>query len=225
MIGIKSTFGMIIKLVENATWKEHVIKAFDTLQNGGVIALPTDTLYGLAAKVDNSTAIQKIYDIKSRSSAKPLAICSPDIQTIRQLSYTDHIDNALLNTLLPGPVTLILKRRANLNSHLNPGIPLVGVRIPDNKFIQHICREIGPLALTSANKSEQTSPLSIYDFQDIWDNIDTIFDGGNLQLDEERLGSTVVDLSEPKHYKIIRPGCALAQTIELLEKHNIVNNR
>ena len=172
--------------------------------------------------MDISAAIQKIYDIKSRNSDKPLAICSPDIQTIKQLSYTDHIDDALLNTLLPGPVTLIFKRKTGLNSFFNPDIPLVGVRIPNNKFIQQICQETGPLALTSANKSEKTSPLSIYDFQDIWVNIDTIFDGGCLQLDEKRLGSTVVDLSEPKYYKIIRPGCALTQTIEALEQFNML---
>ncbi|KAG9492903.1 hypothetical protein GDO78_001062 [Eleutherodactylus coqui] len=134
-----------------------------------------------------------------------------------QVNVPDH----LLRDLLPGPVTLVMERSDELNKELNPFTSLVGVRIPDHAFIRQlaqICSE--PLALTSANLSTQPSTLSVEEFKDLWPMLSLVVDGGpigDLSSPECRLGSTVVDLSIPGKFTIIRPGCALIPTLEILK--------
>nr|XP_025847505.1 yrdC domain-containing protein, mitochondrial [Vulpes vulpes] len=132
------------------------------------------------------------------------------------------VPDGLLRDLLPGPVTLVLERSQELNRDLNPCTPLVGVRIPDHAFIQDLAQMFGePLALTSANLSSQASSLTVEEFQDLWPQLSLVIDGGPIgdgQSPEYRLGSTVVDLSVPGKFGIIRPGCALESTTAILRQ-------
>ncbi|NXC22483.1 YRDC protein, partial [Corythaeola cristata] len=138
-----------------------------------------------------------------------------------------NVPDELLRDLLPGPVTLVLKRSEELNKDLNPFTSLVGVRIPNHPFIRELARACsGPLALTSANISCQASTLTVSEFQDLWPQLSLIIDGGpigGVQSPECRLGSTVVDLSVSGKFTIIRPGCALTSTVEILrQKYGLV---
>ena len=103
-------------------------RGVSALQNGGVIALPTDTLYGLAADAASSAGIQHIYSIKQRQAYAPLAICVADVTDLQRYCHADHLPEQLLQQLLPGPVTLILKQRqdAPLCDELNPGLATIG---------------------------------------------------------------------------------------------------
>ncbi|XP_066430907.1 threonylcarbamoyl-AMP synthase [Eleutherodactylus coqui] len=201
-------------------WKEILNTSVGVLQQGGVIGVPTDTIYGIACLAQNSQSIKNIYNVKGRNGTKPLAICVGAIEDIYkycQVNVPDH----LLRDLLPGPVTLVMERSDELNKELNPFTSLVGVRIPDHAFIRQlaqICSE--PLALTSANLSTQPSTLSVEEFKDLWPMLSLVVDGGpigDLSSPECRLGSTVVDLSIPGKFTIIRPGCALIPTLEILK--------
>ncbi|WAR08613.1 YRDC-like protein [Mya arenaria] len=162
--------------------------AAESLLNGNIIAVPTDTIYGVAGLVQNSEAIRKIYNIKNRDQAKPIAI------------------SGLLDDLLPGPVTIVLQRSSQLNPDLNPGTPLVGIRIPNHPFIIELARKCGgPIALTK-----------------LWPQLDVICDGGQLGDTEfSRRGSTVVDLSVRGKYRIIRDGSAKKETVEVLERYSL----
>ncbi|PKK20149.1 yrdC N(6)-threonylcarbamoyltransferase domain containing [Columba livia] len=138
-----------------------------------------------------------------------------------------NVPDELLRDLLPGPVTLVLKRSEELNKDLNPFTSLVGVRIPNHPFIRELARACpGPLALTSANISCQASTLTVSEFQELWPQLSLIIDGGpigDIQSPECRLGSTVVDLSVSGKFTIIRPGCALASTVEILrQKYGLI---
>lgn len=206
---------------------EQVSSAADILNKGGVIAVPTDTIYGLAAKAANSKALNRIYKIKERNLEKPLAVCVSKIEEVEEIAETKSLHPLTLSSLLPGPVTLLLKRKANLNPELNSGLETVGVRIPDHNFIIALSAIVGPLALTSANRSGESSPLVVSDFEELWPELDCVFDCGllhnhiDLNLDGDkklRAGSTVIDLTVAKKYTIIREGCSLLRTINTLNR-------
>ncbi|XP_061770979.1 yrdC domain-containing protein, mitochondrial isoform X2 [Nerophis ophidion] len=146
------------------------------LKDGHVVAVPTDTIYGLACLAQNTGAVRKIYDIKSRNEQKPLAICVGEIQDIYKYCKV-KVKEELLADLLPGPVTLVFERSEILNKELNP-----------------FTRE----------------------FKDLWPKLAVVVDGGPIG-DQTRLGSTVVDLSVRSRYRIIRAGCALSSTVDVLE--------
>ncbi|CAG0878671.1 unnamed protein product [Darwinula stevensoni] len=214
-------FPHVIPLLENGTSfniDSLASVAAKALLSGGVIALPTDTIYGIAALAQDPDAVQKIYKIKSRQTCKPLAICVADIDDIFHWGQVT-VSRELLERLLPGPVTLVFRRSSKLNPALNPGTDLVGIRIPDHDFVKAVCQQCrGPLALTSANISSGLSPLCIKEFSSLWPQLAFVFDGGKLgDTKEARLGSTVVDLSHRGQYSFIRPGCACLATQSILE--------
>uniref|UniRef100_A0A8C7B099 Threonylcarbamoyl-AMP synthase n=1 Tax=Neovison vison TaxID=452646 RepID=A0A8C7B099_NEOVI len=194
---------------ERAGWTEALRAAVAELRAGAVVAVPTDTLYGLACSASCSAALGAVYRLKGRSEAKPLAVCLGRVADVYRYCHV-RVPEGLLKDLLPGPVTLVLERSEELNKDLNPFTPLVGIRIPDHAFIQDLVQVFGgPLALTSANLSSQASSLNVEEFQDLWPQLSLVIDGGpigNGQSPEYRLGSTVVDLSVPGKFGIIRPG-------------------
>ena len=200
-----------------------VRRAAEYLKGDNVIAVPTDTLYGLACLSQSSEALRKLYEIKARDQSKPVAICVPkpeDISLWGRLTVTA----SLLDELLPGPVTLVFERSERLNPNLNPGTRLVGVRVPDSPFIRQLtelCSE--PLALTSANISGAQSTLAVEEFSNIWAKVKAVYNSGPIpDSPVARLGSTVVDLSVPGIYHIIRDGCARHRTVETLQRHGLI---
>ncbi|XP_061453259.1 threonylcarbamoyl-AMP synthase [Rhineura floridana] len=193
--------------------------AAGALGSGGLVALPTDTVYGVACLAQDSRALRAVYRLKGRARDKPLAICLADVEHVYRYCHV-AVPDQLLRDLLPGPVTVVLERSEALNKDLNPFTQLVGVRIPSHWFIRELARVCAaPLALTSANISEGASSLTVTEFQELWPHLSLVIDGGptgDLHSPECRLGSTVVDLSVPGKFKVIRTGCALTQTIEIL---------
>lgn len=199
--------------------------ASELLQNGEVIALPTDTVYGLACSANDPIAIQKLYKIKGREETKPVAICVADYDDIRYWGDAKHLSKNLLKLLLPGPVTIVVNKSINLNNpYLNPGVEKIGIRIPDFNFIRDLSRNFQyPIALTSANKSSEKSTLQIDEFKKLWNDLGGVFDGGLIgQSEEQRAASTVIDLSTEGFYKIIREGIALNNTINVMKKFNLI---
>lgn len=209
-------------LVRPAT-EAHAEEAIQALKTGKVIAVPTDTLYGFACDACSLEAVNRIYEIKGRKHTSPLAICVGDVSDINRFAVTDHLPHGLLDSLLPGPVTVVLRRGESsyLEKSLNPGLESIGVRVPDSTFIRVIARGLeSALALTSANLSGQPSSVSIKDFENLWEQCAYVYDGGVLP--SGRAGSTVVDLTRLGKFKILRPGSAKEETVAILEKHSLV---
>lgn len=216
----------VVPVGESGQVQANAVDLACRLLNGGnIIALPTDTIYGLAACAQNTTAVRKLYGVKGRDSAKPLAVCVGEVEDVRLWSKADILPDGLLKALLPGPVTVILERSPLLNTELNPNCSKVGVRVPNHPFVRKIAQSVSsPLALTSANLSNEPSSLNIKEFENLWPQLDAIFDGGSLvalQSTSSRAGSTVVDLSVKGKYHIVRNGSALLQTVEILEKFGL----
>lgn len=200
---------------------EAILIASKLLRSGQVIGIPTDTIYGLACSANDPEAIKRLYEIKGRNEEKPVAICVSDYKDLKHWGRAEHLPDELISELLPGPVTIVLNKSIHLNNpYLNNGIEKIGIRIPDFNFIRDVCREFSqPMALTSANKSSEKSTLNVNEFKHLWSSLGAVFDGGNLSDSEEhRNGSTVIDLSQPEEYQVIRQGIAFERTINLVEK-------
>ncbi|CAL7938914.1 unnamed protein product [Xylocopa violacea] len=219
-----------IKLLQDSSnhWickgRRSVAVAATLLQQNKIIAVPTDTIYGLVGLVSSNSSIQKLYEIKNRSDEKPLSISVSSVNNIGHYGVVDHLSRNLITKILPGPYTLILKRTQALNPAFNPNHDTVGIRVPNFKFINCISEVVGPLALTSANTSNEPSCLYAREFEHLWPKLGAIFHdtqrvGHSFQ--KFRKGSTIVDLSEPNYYKIVRPGIGLKGLIISLESNGL----
>ncbi|KAL6563624.1 hypothetical protein OROGR_002583 [Orobanche gracilis] len=207
--------------------EDYAEEAVDAVRAGKVIAVPTDTLYGFACDACSMEAVHRIYEIKGRKSTSPLAICVGDVHDIDRFASTGHLPRGLLDSLLPGPVTVVLRRGESsiLEKSLNPGLDSIGVRVPDCNFIRLIARRSeSALALTSANLSGQPSSVDVEDFENLWEHCAYIYNGGVLP--STRAGSTVVDLTKLGQYKIARPGSndAKEETIAILKRYALVED-
>jgi len=205
------------QILDSNTIKSIVESSSSFLEKGGVIAVPTDTIYGVACLAQNPGAVERIYTIKGRHQQKPIAISVAQISDIYKWSKVT-VSEDLLSDLLPGPVTVVFERSPALNPTFNPHTHLIGVRIPDNQFMQQVAKQCdSPIALTSANISGSSSCLYVKEFEHLWPKLDLVVNGGRLSdTEESRLGSTVVDLSQRGTFKIIRPGSAHAETCRCL---------
>lgn len=200
-------------------------KAAEYLAKGQVVAVPTDTIYGLACSANCPVAIKKLYTIKGRDSAKPVAVCVTNITDVRKWGEADHLTDSLLNNLLPGPVTVVLRKTKLLdNPFLNPATTKIGIRIPKHNFINTVTKIFDmPVALTSANFSNEPSTLSVKEFEHLFGHLGAVFDGGllNQGMDKSRTGSTVIDLSEIGFFKVIRPGISYETIIRIVESYGL----
>lgn len=215
---------LMSKLIDiNKCERQAVSLAVQLINEGGVIALPTDTVYGLAASAQNPTSIAKLYNIKGRNLHKPIAICTHDVNDICNWGYINHLPIGILNALLPGPVTVVLQRTPSLNKSLNPKESKIAIRIPNSGFICKIVSLLKrPIALTSANESNKPSSLQPIEFSILWPKLDAIFDSGQIECsDKSRQGSTIVDLTVKGYYILIRAGSALDNTTYILRQFGL----
>lgn len=137
--------------------KEEIIS---TLENGGVIAYVTDTVWGLGCLPNNEQAVKKIYDIKKREAQKPLILMSNEIYNL--LDYVKPIPKVgqqLIKKYFPGALTIVTDKSEKTPDYITSNMPTVGIRIPDNEVFREICSIIPDhvLATTSANLSHQPS--------------------------------------------------------------------
>ena len=172
---------------------------------GQVVALPTETVYGLAADGTNPDAVRQIFAIKGRPSHNPLILHVAGVSMAKQFCQSwPETAQQLADAYWPGPLTLVLKKAPNVPDIVTAGGDTVALRWPSHPFIQSVIRQSGkPLAAPSANLSNRVSPTSPEHVdQQLGDRIALIVDGGHCQVGIE---STVVDLtvSPPR---ILRPG-------------------
>ncbi|KAL0105033.1 hypothetical protein PUN28_016571 [Cardiocondyla obscurior] len=204
--------------------ERSIAMAVELLKQGKVIAVPTDTVYGLACLAANTQAIQRLYEIKRRDEMKPLAICLSNVKEVGIWGNLADTPPNMLETLLPGPYTICLRRTSALNLALNPGLDTVGIRVPNDKFIRNVAQIAGPLALTSANISSEPSSLHPNEFNTLWPELDGIFyNSKNIKKlrNERRVGSTVVDISKPGCFTVVRRGINANVIIGVLRKFGL----
>lgn len=183
----------------------QIDQAVECLKNGGLVAIPTETVYGLAADASNDAAVRKIFAAKGRPADHPLIVHIADINELSHWAQ-DIPDYALklAEHYWPGPLTLILKKQAHVLDSVTGGQNTVGVRIPQHTVAQQLLKAFGGgLAAPSANKFGHISPTSAEHVrQHLGDDIDIILDGGHCGVGIE---STIIDCSGDAP-RILRPG-------------------
>ena len=161
------------------------------VQVGKLIVFPTDTLYGLACNPTNPAALRDIYAAKGRSTLKALPVLIGALEQLTQL--VENIPpqaRRLMERFWPGALTLVLPKQAHLPSELTP-YPGLAVRMPNHPFALELLQALGPLAVTSANLSDQTNPQTAQEvFAQLAGRVDLILDGGKLKIGQ---ASTIVD--------------------------------
>ena len=197
---------------------KNLSKAIKYLKKKDLVAVPTETVYGLAGNAYSSEAVKKIYLLKKRPYKNPLIVHYYNLEQLKKDVKLNNNFFKLYKKFCPGPITFVLKKNKNslLSKITTANINTVAVRFPKNKTLKKILKSLDfPLAIPSANKSTQISPVSAEDvFQEFHKSIKIILDGGPCKIGLE---STVVDLtSKPK---ILRPG--LISPIDISRSLNI----
>lgn len=155
--------------------------ALKVLNQDGLIAFPTDTVYGLASRLNSSAAIEKLFLAKGRDFNKAIAVLIGDLEQIHLVSsYFPPSAMLLAKIFWPGALTMVVTRQPSLPVNLSPN-DTIGVRIPNFLFTRQLLRAAGPLATTSANLSGMANPLSAQDVLSQLDGrINLILDGGSV---------------------------------------------
>lgn len=189
---------------------EAIARALEVLSRGGLVAFPTDTVYGLAAFLTNSEGIAKLYEAKARSANKAIAVLVADLEQMDQVT-TGLTPSArrLAERFWPGALTLVIPKRGGLPENLSP-LPTVGVRMPDHAFARALMRQAGPLATTSANISGESNTLTAGQvLEQLAGRVELVLDGGPVP---GGVPSTVVDCTQDPP-KILRQGALSGQDI------------
>jgi len=154
-------------------------QALQILRAGGLVAFPTDTVYGVGALVFDAAAIEKIYAAKGRSTEKAVPILLGDAADLEKVTaQVSEMALRLAARFWPGPLTLVVPRHASIPDVLSP-LPTVGVRVPDHPVARALLRAAGPMAVTSANLSGQASPCTVEEvYAQLGGRIPLILDGG-----------------------------------------------
>ena len=197
---------------EIASGRGALLRGAEIIKRGGVVAFPTETVYGLGADAYNADAVAEIYRAKGRPSDNPLIVHIADTEQAEGL-VTEFSDaaRAVAKAFMPGPVTLILPKSPAVPNAVSAGLPTVGIRMPSHEVAREFIRECGvPIAAPSANVSAHISPTSAaHVYEDLKGRIPLIIDGGECGVGIE---STIIDLSSDVP-TILRPG---AVTEEML---------
>ena len=174
----------------------------DILKRDGVISVPTDTVYGLCARISSIQARNKLAIVKNQPFSKSIAVMCADEQQIRSIAVVDEKIEKLIHKFMPGPITLILRKSNKVPEYINTGSIEIGVRMATSKVIEDLIRKTGsPLFMTSANQSGEPICTTLDEIEKACPKLDGLLDG----VVSFGVSSTIVDcVSDP--IKILREG-------------------
>jgi len=184
---------------------EAVVDAVvEVLLDGGVVVLPTDTVYGLAALPGDEAAMARLFALKGRDASTPIAVLCADLRQASAL--VEPGSTAALRPVgerwWPGPLTLVLPRRPGAALHLGEPAGTVGLRVPDHALVRAVAARTGPVAATSANRHRQPTAVTIEEAVLAFDGgLDAVVDAGAL----EGRASTVIDATSSP-WRVLRDG-------------------
>jgi L-threonylcarbamoyladenylate synthase len=193
--------------------EENIKIAADIIKTGGLVAFPTETVYGLGANGFDPIATAKIFEAKGRPRFNPLILHICDISQIEEISSIKLKSiEKLINTFFPGPLTIVVPKTIKVPDIITAGNPTVAIRMPDNKIALDLIKYSGvPVAAPSANKFGKLSPTTAQHVaKQLKDKIDVVLDGGKSKVGVE---STIIEITEGNIY-LLRPGGISSEVIE-----------
>ena len=190
--------------------KQEII---NTLMNGGILAFPTDTVFGLACMMDEK-AMKKVYEAKGRDFDKPLPMMCSGLEMIETVAYVSDNARKIIDRFVPGPITLIFRKKENIEDYVTQGKDTIGIRVPDDEFILDLIDSLGkPIMVTSANISNEGSLLK---WEDVYRSMNKRIDAIVCEDARGDRASTIVDVSE--EIKVLREGpISLKDIMEVIE--------
>lgn len=178
--------------------REDIDEIRDLLLSGGIVAFPTDTVFGLGCVYDDSDAIRRIYEAKGRSFTKPLPMMCNSLEMIKEVAVVFEDTEKIIKAFTPGPLTIIF----NKNHYSENELKTIGIRIPNDKWILELIDKVNkPLLVTSANLSDKGS---LKNWEDVYSDMNGRIDGIVMADALSDLPSTIIDMTG--ELKVIREG-------------------
>ena len=190
---------MKTKIIE----RKEIEQAIECLKMGGVVAFPTDTVYGLGVIYDELEALERLKLSKGRPEEKPIPMMIGSKEQLETVAFTNEKVERLIEAFMPGGFTIILKKKACVSDQVTNGFDTIALRMPDDAFILEMIRRIGkPLLVTSANLSGQ--PTGVY-FDDVKKDFDGRIDMIVKGECKGSVSSTIIDATDGQ-LKMVRQG-------------------
>lgn len=182
----------------------------DVIQKGGIVAFPTETVYGVGIHFDDEEALERLMEAKNRDYSKAITLMVADKKDISQYAYISPQAQKMIDQFMPGMITLIFKKKESVRDSMTNGKSTIGIRIPDSELVLSLLKKVGPMLVTSANLSQHSNTTSTQEVLNQLDGrIDLVVDGKT----SDNIASTVVDVSQDE-IKILRDGKITKEQIE-----------
>ena len=198
--------------------KNDIEELAKILRNDGVISVPTDTVYGVCAKMDSRKAYNKLVSTKNRPINKPFPVMCADEKQIETIAIVDDKAQKLINAFMPGPITLVLKKRQNVPDYVSNGLNTIAIRMATSKPLEELIKKVGcPIFMSSANQSGEPTCTNLDEIEKACPNLDGMMEG-KVSFG---MASTIVDCTSV-NVKILRQGPITEERIKkvLDEKSN-----
>jgi L-threonylcarbamoyladenylate synthase len=179
-------------------------RARGVLREGGLVALPTDTVYGLCAVAADRAAVERLYDVKARDPKQPLPLFVGSLEQALLVVESNEASDALAAKFWPGALTIVLRKRPAFETRAAAGGDTVGVRMPDDALLRELALDLGPITGTSANIAGREECHSAAEVRaQLGDAVDLIVDAPVAASGKP---STIVDCTNPRDLRVIRAG-------------------
>lgn len=203
---------------------KHIMKRYkqnetdelaEILKRDGVISVPTDTVYGLCARINSIEAYRNLVRVKKRPKIKLFPVMCADEEQIKSVAIVDKNAEKLIRAFMPGPITLVLKKRTNIPAYVNYGNTTIAVRMATSKVLEDLIRKTeSPIFMTSANQSGEPICTNLDEIEKACPSLDGMMEG-SVVFEE---GSTIVDCTV-EEIKILRIGpISMEQIKEVIEE-------
>ena len=180
------------------------------LKNDGVISVPTDTVFGVCARINSIKAYDNLVKTKNRPITKPFPVMCADEEQIRSIAIIDEKAEKLIKEFMPGPITLVLRKREDLPEYINNGRDSIAIRMATSKALEELIRKVGsPIFMSSANQSGEPTCQDLDEIEKSCPSLDGMMEG-EVSFGK---GSTIVDCTSEK-IEILRLGPISISQIE-----------
>jgi L-threonylcarbamoyladenylate synthase len=191
---------------------EQYRRAIDVLRQGGIVALPTDTVYGLVAVASEGAAVERVYETKARDPAQPMPLFVASIEQAELVAELNEAARVLAARFWPGAVTIVVPKKPAFPTRAAVGEKTVGLRVPADPFLREAARQLGPLTGTSANIAGREECHSAAEVRaQLGATVDLIVDA---PVSATGTPSTVVDCTHAASVRVLREGAVSRAAIE-----------
>ena len=194
--------------------EDDIEEIVDILKNNGVISVPTDTVYGVCARIDSKKAHDNLILVKNRPETKPFPVMCANEEQIKGIAIVNEKAEKIIKSFMPGPITIVLNKKETVPDYITNGKKTIAIRMATSKTLEKIILSLGtPIFMSSANQSGEKTSESLEEIEKNCPKINGILEG-KIKLG---VGSTIIDCTSEK-IKVLREG-----PIKLKEINNIIN--